>query len=110
MSRQTKKIITELYDENGFATTDQDKILKRQVKYYKKKLWESTNPCDNDVKTYNKEIELPNITTVAEDNIVFILAHQPKRFIEAHWLVFYNFTMRRKADNLNICVNPEIER
>jgi hypothetical protein len=35
-TRQTKKVINELYDKNGKSTTDQNEIMEIEVDYYKK--------------------------------------------------------------------------
>ena len=53
-TRQTKKVINELYDKNG--TTDQNEIMKIEVDYYKK-LYKSTNP-DNDKLKLEAQVSL----------------------------------------------------
>ena len=53
-SRQAKKVITELKDENGATTTDQNKILQIEVNYYRK-LYDSSNPYEEEVKNYIKD-------------------------------------------------------
>jgi hypothetical protein len=37
-TRQTKKVINELYDKNGKSTTDQNEIMEIEVDYYKKEI------------------------------------------------------------------------
>ena len=49
-TRQTKKTINELYDKNGKSTTNQNEIMEIEVDYYKK-LYKSTNPDNDKLKT-----------------------------------------------------------
>ena len=49
------------------ATKNQNKILELEVKYYKK-LYESTNPCDNEVKKYITETEISKQLDESESN------------------------------------------
>ena len=56
-TRQTKKVINELYDKNG--TTDQNEIMKIEVDYYKK-LYKSTNPDNDKLKRYIENTKVHN--------------------------------------------------
>ncbi|XP_071150121.1 uncharacterized protein [Mytilus edulis] len=55
-SRQSKKTITQLYDEKGEITRDHEKILNLEVKYYKD-LYTSTNPNLQETQNYLKDIK-----------------------------------------------------
>ena len=55
-TRQSRKTISQLYDENNQITQDQDKILKLEVEYYKK-LYSSTNPEIKEIEKYLKNIK-----------------------------------------------------
>ena len=49
-SRQTRKTINSLYDQNGFITRQQTKILQLS-KFYYENLCKSTHPNIKEVKT-----------------------------------------------------------
>jgi hypothetical protein len=50
-TRQTRKTINSLYDENGVITRQQAKILQLSKSYYEN-LYKSTHPNIEEVKTY----------------------------------------------------------
>ena len=50
-TRQTRKTINSLYDENGVVTRQQTKILQLSKSYYEN-LYKSTHPNIEEVKTY----------------------------------------------------------
>ena len=58
-TRQTKKVINELYDKNGKSTTDQNEIMEIGVDYYKK-LYKSTNPDNDKLKKYIENTKVHN--------------------------------------------------
>lgn len=55
-SRQSKKTITQLYNEKGEITRDHEKILNLEVKYYKD-LYTSTNPNLQETQNYLYDIK-----------------------------------------------------
>ena len=55
-TRQSRKTISQLYDENKQTTIDQEKILKLEVQYYKN-LYSSNNPELKEIEQYLENIK-----------------------------------------------------
>lgn len=65
-TRQSKKTITQLYDDNGNITNDQEKILLLEVNYYKN-LYSSTNPDTSEIKKYIEKVNCPKLSKSDSD-------------------------------------------